>query len=105
MGPLAAYVKGGWAGADLHLSTLNANNGVSSSLSANANGWTVGAGPECAFGNGWSFGTEYAFYDLDAGTTPRRSRMAHRTYGGFKTEVHTIVGRLNYTFSWSARPR
>jgi outer membrane immunogenic protein len=99
------YGKGGWAGGEVDRSTLNANNGVSSAISQNASGWTVGAGAEWAFGNGWSFAVEYAYYDLDADSQRAvQSNGNQFTYGDFNTEIHTIVARLNYTFNWAKTP-
>lgn len=99
------YAKGGWAGADIDRSTLNANNGVASAISQNASGWTIGGGAEWAFGNGWSFAVEYAFYDLDADSTPAvQSNGNQFTYSDVNSEIHTIVARLNYTFNWSKAP-
>lgn len=99
------YVKGGWAGADVDLRTLNANNGVTSAVSDRADGWTLGGGIEYMFAPNWSFAIEYAYYDLDAGnqaTTQTNGSTAD--FINFNTEIHTVVARLNYTFNWSKGP-
>jgi outer membrane immunogenic protein len=99
------YGKGGWAGGEVDRSTLNANNGVFSAISQNASGWTAGGGAEWAFGNGWSVAVEYAYYDLNAGSVEAvQSNGNQFTYGDIDSQIHTIVGRLNYTFNWSKAP-
>jgi outer membrane immunogenic protein len=99
------YAKGGWAGGEIDRTTLNANNGTFSAISQNASGWTVGGGAEWAIGNGWSVAIEYAYYDLDAGAVDAvQSNGNQFTYGGSNSEIHTIVGRLNYTFNWGKTP-
>ena len=100
-----AYAKGGWAGASVELSTLNAISGVTSSISGNATGWTVGGGVEYAFAPNWSFAVEYNYYDLtmgDKGTTQTNGAAAN--YIDFDTQIHTIMGRVNYTFNWGKNP-
>lgn len=97
-----AYAKGGWAGAEVDLSTRNANNGIFSSTSFNAGGWTIGGGLEFAFGNGWSLAAEYGYYDLDAGAlhSAIQTNGDEAFYRDFETRIHTVVARLNYTFNW-----
>jgi outer membrane immunogenic protein len=102
---LLVYAKGGWAGAEVDRSTLNANNGTSSAISQTASGWTIGGGAEWAFGNGWSFALEYAYYDLNAGSQGAvQSNGNQFIYGELDTEIHTIVARLNYRFDWAKTP-
>jgi len=102
---LLVYAKGGWAGADVELSTLNANNGVASSVSGEARGWTVGGGAEYAFAPNWSFAIEYGYYDLDMddkGTI--QSNGSPAIYRNFETEIHTVTGRVNFSFDWDKAP-
>lgn len=99
------YGKGGWAGAEVDRSTLNNNNGVASAISQRASGWTIGGGAEWAFGNGWSVAVEYGYYDLNAGSANAvQSNGNQFVYSEIDSEIHTIVGRLNYTFNWSKAP-
>ena len=100
-----AYVKGGWAGASVELSTLNANSGVTSSVSGNANGWTIGGGAEYAFAPNWSFAIEYNYYDLTMGdkTTTQTNGVA-ANYIDFDAQIHTVMARVNYTFNWDKAP-
>lgn len=102
---LLVYAKGGWAGADVELSTLNANNGVASSVSGNARGWTVGGGAEYAFAPNWSFAIEYGYYNLDMGDKETtQSNGSPAIYRNFETEIHTVAARLNYRFDWGKTP-
>lgn len=99
------YAKGGWAGASVDLSTLNGITGTTSSVSGNASGWTIGAGIEYAFAPNWSLAVEYNFYDLSMGDKfTTQTNGASATYTGFDTQVHTVMGRLNYTFNWAKSP-
>ena len=101
-----AYAKGGWAGASVDLSTQDAIVGsATSSVSGNASGWTIGGGVEYAFAPSWSFAVEYNYYDLtmdDKSTL--RSDGFPVSYIDHDTQIHTIMGRLNYTFNWGKNP-
>ena len=100
-----AYAKGGWAGASVELSTLNAISGVTSSVSGNASGWTAGGGVEYAFAPNWSFAVEYNYYDLTMGDKATiQTNDAAANYIDFDAQIHTIMGRLNYTFNWGKNP-
>jgi len=97
-----AYAKGGWAGANVELSTRDALVGsATSSISGNANGWTVGGGVEYAFAPNWSFAVEYNYYDLTMGNkSTTRSDGFPVSYIDYDTQIHTVMARLNYTFNW-----
>ena len=96
-----AYAKGGWAGANVELSSFDSFTGATSAVSGNASGWTAGAGLEYAFAPNWSFGVEYNYYDLSMGDKfAIQSNGAPTTYANYDTQIHTVMGRLNYTFNW-----
>src|SRR5262249_35537032 len=58
------YGKAGAAGSYVYLSTLNANDGTSSSLTDHPRGWTAGIGIDYLLKDRWSFGLEYDHYSL-----------------------------------------
>ncbi len=96
-----AYAKGGWAGANVELSSLDSITGATSAVSGNANGWTVGAGVEYAFAPNWSVAVEYNYYDLSMGDKfAIQSNGVPTTYANYDSQIHTVMGRLNYTFNW-----
>ena len=62
-------------------------------------------GLQTKLGNGWSVAVEYAYYDLNAGSVGAvQSNGNAFIYGEIDTQIHTIVGRLNYTFNWGKTP-
>lgn len=94
-----AYGKAGVAGSYVYLSTLNANNGVSSSTAEQARGWTAGVGVEFMLEDRWSFGIGYDHYAvrLDDRTVVQ-SNGARATYSGFTGRINAFVARLNRAF-------
>lgn len=78
------------------------------SISSTRLGWTVGAGGEYAFGNGWSAKAEYLYVDLGSASVNSTNLTAFTPPIAFPTNVftHTIELRsniarvgLNYKFS------
>jgi outer membrane autotransporter protein len=93
------YGKAGAAGSYVYLSTLNGNNGVSSSLTDRPRGWTVGTGVDYLLKDRWSFGVEYDHYELSLGDrTVAGSNGGLVTYSGFTGKINIFLARLNRTF-------
>ena len=94
-----AYAKAGVAGSYVYLSTLNANNGASSSLSEQARGWTAGVGVEFMLEDRWSFGIGYDHYAVRLDDrTVAQSNGGLATYSGFNGRINSFIARLNRTF-------
>ena len=92
-----------WAQADTFATALETG-----SISSTRLGWTVGAGGEYAFGNGWSAKAEYLYVDLGSASVNSTNLTAFTPPIAFPTNVftHTIELRsniarvgLNYKFS------
>jgi outer membrane immunogenic protein len=104
------YVKGGYAGAELHRDVFLPTGGpLNSPVTQRANGWTIGTGVEYALHRNLSLGLEYDYTNLRAdsvstctigvasvfcgtgGTAPVR-------YSDFNSDIQQVVVRLNYKF-------
>ena len=95
-----AYVKGGYAGANVH-SSLTDSVGHGTVDKKWHNGWTVGAGVEYQFLKNISLGLEYNFVDLGSrnylidqpnGAAPNFARY------NLDTDLHTVTARLTFRF-------
>jgi len=99
-----AYVKGGWAGADVELTLFDHGTPVRASSSDWANGWTVGGGAEYAFCKSFSLGVEYDYADLDKDHWKISCPTCPSGVGGGVPVVHgdvkvqSVTARLNYRF-------
>ena len=49
-------------------------------------------------------GARRGTYDLADSVNAVQSNGNQFTYGESNSEIHTIVGRLNYTFNWGKTP-
>ena len=108
------YVKGGWAGGNLHLENSTTFNGADRCTPAFtttscattkqwANGWTIGTGIEYLITKNVSFGVEYDYMRLtasDATVTSVTGRTS--TFGSVEADIHQVVGRLNFRFGRDA---
>jgi len=95
-----AYVKGGYAGADV---TLNATDSVADvSLTTNSrwmHGYTVGAGMEYALFEGVRIGIDYSYVDLQTGTLYAANTLGASEHFDLSADVHTVSARLNFQLS------
>jgi len=93
------YAKACAAGSYVYLSTLNGNNGVSSSLTDRPRGWTAGTGVDYLLKDRWSLGVEYDYYELSLGDrTVTGSNGALVTYSGFTGKINVFLVRLSRMF-------
>ena len=93
------YGKAGVAGSYVYLSTLDANAGVSSSLTERARGWTAGAGIDYLLKDRWTFGIEYDHYQVRLDDrTATQSNGALAVYNGFTGRINVFLARLNRSF-------
>jgi len=92
-----AYVKGGYAGADVDLRAYDSVGDVGLAGTRNwLSGYTVGAGLEYALYEGVRIGIDYAYIDL-----PSETFAAQTTDGALErfdtsAEIHTVTARINF---------
>ena len=100
-----AYVKGGYASANVDTLVYKSGAGPSSATSGRESGWMLGAGLGLICGRGFLLGLEYNYVHLDMGD---RDGMLpdHKpfTYGGFDDDIHTVTLRLSYLFGSYVEP-
>ena len=105
-GGLLAYVKAGYATADI---SLKANDGVPPNygfdVSDRAHGFIVGAGGEIELGKNIFFGLEYNYISLKHDfTTPvvvlsSGAPLGPTSTSNVDTDIHSFLARLTYKFS------
>ena len=97
------YITGGGAWAHVNATAASVFPGVSftHSLSDTLSGWTIGAGYEWAFAQGWSARLEYLYYNFDrhSGTgVPDFAVPFASTIDWDDTKLHVIRVGVNYRF-------
>ena len=100
------YAKGGFAGGDVQVKvtdTVGVHQGAASSSDFRT-GYTFGGGAEYGFrfAPGLSMAVEYNYVRLDSGSYELAGTAAPLLYT-FNVEprdMHLVMGRLNYRFSW-----
>jgi len=96
------YVKGGYASADVDLSSHVASTGqLTGRSSGSEDGWNIGGGFERAFGRNIVLGVQYDYIDL--GET-NRSDISVPPFGlayhlDIDAEIHAVTARLSYKLS------
>ena len=94
-----AYVKGGFASADVSTRVFMPGRGPGSFTSDTVGGWTVGAGVEVIRWRNFRLGLEYNYVHLNigdrAGLLPDDKPF---TYTNFDNDIHTVTLRLSYLF-------
>lgn len=95
-----AYIKGGWAIADLEHGNVDTRGGDLGAYSASENhhGWTAGGGFEHMISSDVSLGLEYDYYDLGAEEHVASFGAATITHDIDMT-LHTVTARLNWHFN------
>jgi outer membrane immunogenic protein len=94
---MLAYIKGGWANADVSASYSQTGTGVVlSSSSGRENGWTAGVGADYALLPNLFVGIEYNYINFKTGVTPPNIPPAQ--FGDVTLDIQTVVLRLNYRF-------
>lgn len=96
------YATGGWAGTNIETTDFSqypttVQNGVGSKF---LNGWTIGAGIEWAFGDGWSVKAEYLYADFgDFQTSSCNSVLTSLCYShNHDVSMSVVRAGLNYKF-------
>jgi outer membrane immunogenic protein len=98
---MLAYVKAGWANADISASYSTPGTGVVlSSSSGRENGWTAGVGADYALLPNLFVGIEYNYMNFRAGVIA--PSIPNTQFGDVTVDVQTVVARINCRFG--ARP-
>ena len=95
-----AYVKGGYANAEVDFTSNVASSGAqTSSSSERENGWVLGGGLEYALTQSVSFGVEYSFVHLNIDDRTQANNPgfcpAPCAVAGAESDIHSITARLN----------
>ncbi len=103
-----AYVKGGYASANIDFTTdllVNAVLTTTSHSSGREDGWTLGGGLEYAFSPNVIIGLEYNYFDFDAGDRLNAGVLPivvdHRDVDA---ELHTVTARVSFKFGREPEP-
>ena len=101
-----AYVKAGWATANIELSGTNTQLGDAFSGDDRRNGWVVGGGLEYMFSRNLSFGVEYNYIDLGSASYAGTTRLGIPfTIRDVDMDVQSVTARVNFRFGGDhARP-
>jgi outer membrane immunogenic protein len=99
-----AFVKGGWAGANVKLSLVDQSAAVFGSKTQWANGWTVGGGAEYMICDYVSLGVAYDFSDINVDgmtvTCPSCNGPAGAGFGvpvvDSDVKIQSVMGRLTF---------
>ena len=100
-GPGLLYVKGGYAYSDNDENVTLGGVPIAFATSGDhRNGYTIGAGAEYMFAQGWSAKAEYQYYNFGSAnfTTP----PALVPTGSFTTDDHVFKVGVNYRFTWAS---
>ena len=101
------YVKGGYANADVDISSNRISNGqLTSSSSKRENGWNLGAGWEYAIRSNVTLGVQYDFISLDGSDRfdTQRPGFATTDHRDVDADIHTVTARLNFKFDRDREP-
>ena len=94
-----AYVKGGYASADVETRVFKDGGSTSSITGGRENGWMIGGGLELICWRGFVLGLDYTYVRLDlddrSGQLPDKKPF---TYTDMDDDIHTISLRLSYLF-------
>jgi outer membrane immunogenic protein len=100
------YAKGGWAGGEITRNLQFASVAglfTTGNLNQWANGWTVGAGWEYMITPNWTFGLEYSFVSVEAGSNRGIALFNGAPSFTFnnssaRLDISEVVARVNYKF-------
>jgi outer membrane immunogenic protein len=97
---ILAYVKGGYATADIAFRSANATGLLTTSSSAREDGWVAGLGLEYGIRHNINVGVEYDFVRFNAGT---RNQIATPigipgSQANGSVDVQAVTARLNFKF-------
>jgi outer membrane immunogenic protein len=92
-----AYVKGGYAGADVEFRAFNDATGEHL-LNTNhfVDGYTVGGGLEYALFQGVRIGVDYSYVDLQPYELSTRTNFGGSEHFETPAEVHAVTARINF---------
>jgi outer membrane immunogenic protein len=92
-----AYVKGGYAGADVEFRAFNDFNGEHL-LNTNhfVDGYTVGGGLEYALFEGVRIGVDYSYVDLQPYELSTRTNFGASEHFETPAQIHAVTARLNF---------
>jgi outer membrane immunogenic protein len=95
------YVKGGYANAEVEISSNVISTGqLTSSSSKRENGWNIGAGWDYALTPNVTLGLQYDFISLDGSDrlNVQAPGLATTHHLDVDADIHTVTARLNYKF-------
>jgi outer membrane immunogenic protein len=101
------YVKGGYANADVDISSHRISNGqLTSSSSKRESGWNLGAGWEYAIKSNVILGVQYDFISLDGSDRfdTQRPGFATTDHREVDIDIHTVTARLSFKFDRDREP-
>ena len=94
-----AYIKGGYASAQVDTLVFAGGGGAGSATSDTVNGWTIGAGLELLCWRNFRLGVEYNYVHLNlgdrSGELPDEKPFEYRD---FDDDIHMVTLRLSYLF-------
>jgi outer membrane immunogenic protein len=101
---ILAYLKVGYASADITLRAADPTLGVAASTSGRGQGWVTGLGIEYAIRPNINIGVEYDFIHVNAGSRDAAGLGAPgiREDGG--VDLQAVMARVNYKFGLWAEP-
>ncbi|MFL6818645.1 MAG: outer membrane protein [Bradyrhizobium sp.] len=100
-GPTLAYVRGGYANAELSfVNTRNFDGALLGESRTHTDGYVVGAGLAYGFAPNWSLGAEYNFYSFDPSRQQQTlNGVAQAGYNdNIDFNIHQVLFKLNYRF-------
>ncbi|MDH3741061.1 MAG: outer membrane beta-barrel protein [Hyphomicrobiales bacterium] len=95
------YITGGYAGADVDISSNVISSGVLTSSSSDwENGWTIGAGLEFAVTPNLRIGAQYNYVDLiiDDRFGVQTGGFTLQNHQSIDSEIHQVMARVSWQF-------
>jgi len=101
-GPWLIYVKGGWAGLDVDVSSIHPVTLISSTGGGWHSGWTVGGGVDYQFSRNWVAGVDLNYYTASFNGPQTFSNGVIGSVTNSRADIYAVTGRLSYLFNWGA---
>jgi outer membrane immunogenic protein len=99
---ILAYIKAGYASADITLRASDPGAGFVASTSGRGDGWVTGLGVEYAIRQDINIGVEYDFIHIDVGSRDASLLGGPGAREGGGVDVQALMARLNYKFdAWT----